>query len=73
MFAAYLNQLQAHPERMEAVVDELSASLDHPPAVDAEQKASVIKLLLRVGLKEGTDAEYDLLGDANAEYARQNP
>jgi hypothetical protein len=72
-FAAYLNHLQAHPERMEAVAEELRNKLEHPPNVDTSQKASIIRLLLRVGLQEGASDEYELIGDANAEYAKRNP
>lgn len=73
LFAAYLDYLKANPERMEAVCEELAGELEHPPKVDTDEKASVIRLLLRIGLQEGAPDEYKLITEANAEYARRKP
>lgn len=71
LFAAYLDFLKANPERMEEVCEKLASQLEHPPKYDPEQKASLVLLLLRVGLQSAAPEEYEFLSEANAEYARR--
>jgi len=65
MFAAYLDHLadDENDERMAAVASSLAAELDIEAPEDP-QKADVIRMLLRLGLRAGDSEEYERLVDA---------
>ncbi|WP_066418909.1 hypothetical protein [Halorubrum aethiopicum] len=71
MFAAYLDHLSENDERMESVVTALAEDLDMA-VPDDPQKADVIRLLLRLGLRDGTSEEYERLVDARGEQAKRS-
>jgi hypothetical protein len=73
MFAAYLEFLKDNPEEMLEAGEQITAQLEHPPSVDYDDKAAIIRLLLRAGLQETLPEHYELISEANAEYARRNP
>jgi len=73
MFAAYLDHLadDDNDERMAAVASTLAAELDIE-VPDDPQKADVIRMLLRLGLRVGDSEEYERLVDARGEQAKRS-
>jgi len=71
MFAAYLDHLADDDARMQAVAEDLAADLDMD-IPDEPQKADVIRLLLRLGLRAGDSEEYERLVDARGEQAKRS-
>lgn len=71
MFAAYLDHLSEDDERMAAVANALAEDLDMT-VPEEPQKADVIRLLLRLGLRDGAPEEYDRLVDARGEQAKRS-
>lgn len=71
MFAAYLDHLADDDIRMEAVAEELAGDLDMEIS-DDPQKADVIRLLLRLGLRDGAQEKYERLVDAKGEQAKRS-
>ena len=71
MFAAYLDHLADDDERMADVVAGLADDLNMEVPEDP-QKADVIRLLLRLGLRDGDAEEYERLVDARGEQAKRS-
>jgi len=73
MFAAYLDHLadDENDERMAAVASSLAAELDIEAPEDP-QKADVIRMLLRLGLRAGDSEEYERLVDARGAGAKRS-
>jgi hypothetical protein len=71
MFAAYLDHLSEDDERMAEVASTLADELGKE-VPDDPQKADVIRLLLRLGLRSGDSVEYERLVDARGEQAKRS-
>jgi hypothetical protein len=71
MFAAYLDHLSEDDERMAEVASTLADELGKE-VPDDPQKADVIRLLLRLGLRSGDSEEYERLVDARGEQAKRS-
>ncbi|WP_123619593.1 hypothetical protein [Halorubrum sp. CSM-61] len=71
MFAAYLDHLSEDDERMAEVASTLAGELGKE-APDDPQKADVIRMLLRLGLRAGDSEEYERLVDARGEQAKRS-
>jgi hypothetical protein len=71
MFTAHLDHLADDDERMGEVASTLAADLNMN-VPDDPQKADVIRLLLRLGLRAGDSEEYERLVDAGGEQAKRS-
>ena len=71
LFAAYLDHLSEDDERMAEVASTLADELGKE-VPDDPQKADVIRLLLRLGLRSGDSEEYERLVDARGEQAKRS-
>jgi hypothetical protein len=65
--AAYIRALEEHPEQLENVGHALQQRLDLDE--DEVDRAAVLRLALRVGLREATPKQYETLEDAVREQA----
>lgn len=66
--AAFMAALEDHPDELETVVDELRNSLDVEAAGDAD-RSEVLRLALRVGLREAVPEYMEATRDAVQEHA----
>ncbi|MCG1008252.1 hypothetical protein [Halorubrum lacusprofundi] len=71
MFAAYLDHLADDGERMDDVIADLADDLN-TTVPEEPQKADVIRVLLRLGLRDGAPEEYERLVDARGEQAKRS-
>lgn len=69
--AALLAALDEHPEDRQRVGDALARALGRAPA-DEYDRSHLLRLLVRVGLRETVPDVYDTLGDAQAEHAKRS-
>lgn len=67
-FAAFLRALEAHPEQLDAVGADLQAELDGS-ADDSVDRSEVIRLALRVGLKEASPETFAALQEGVQRHA----
>lgn len=65
--AAFVRALEANPDRMAAVGEGLQQRLDQER--DEVDRSEVLRLALRLGLKEAAPDEFDAVRDAAGEHA----
>lgn len=63
-FAALLEALGEHDEEMERVFEDLRDAYDGNSGVKRQSKSGIIKLAIRVGLQEGSEATIESLEEA---------
>lgn len=67
-FTAFLHALEAHPEQLDAVGADLQAALD-VPTDEPVDRSEVIRLALRVGLKEASPETFVALQKGVQQHA----
>ncbi len=62
--AALLEALSEHEDEMDAVYEDLQDAYDGNSGVDQRSKSGLIRLAIRVGLQEGSEATIESLAEA---------
>lgn len=69
---ALLSTLADREEDLEAVGTSLQGALDRDIDRDELDRSEIVRLAVRLGLREAAPEYLDLLADASGEYARRN-
>jgi hypothetical protein len=69
---ALLSTLAEREEDLEAVGTSLQGALDREIDRDELDRSEIVRLAVRLGLREAAPEYLDLLADASGEYARRN-
>lgn len=69
---ALLSTLADREEDLEAVGTSLQGALDREIDRDELDRSEIVRLAVRLGLREAAPEYLDLLADASGEYARRN-
>ena len=69
---ALLSTLADHDQELEEVGVALQQSLGRDVDRDALDRSEIVRLAVRLGLREAAPEYLDLLADASGEYARRN-
>ena len=69
---ALLSTLDDRPDDLEAVGTSLQGELDRDIDPESLDRSEIVRLAVRLGLREAAPEYLDLLAEASGEYARRN-